>query len=102
MARFLRVPPARSPEISRPIPDWVLGAGLLVATLLAYLPALRAGFIWTDNDYVTAPALQSVAGIGPIWFEFGASDQYYPLLRSAFWLEHRRWGDAPLHIEPRL
>ena len=28
------------------------------------------------------------------WFELGASSQYYPLLHSAFWIEHRFWGDA--------
>ena len=31
-----------------------------------------------------------------IWFELGATQQYYPLLHSAFWIEHRLWGDATL------
>ena len=26
----------------------------------------------------------------------GATQQYYPLLHSAFWLEHKLWGDATL------
>src|SRR5262249_19225270 len=29
-----------------------------------------------------------------IWAEFGATQQYYPLLHSAFWVEHRLWGDS--------
>ena len=29
-----------------------------------------------------------------IWSELGATQQYYPLLHSAFWLEHRLWGDS--------
>lgn len=72
-----------------------LGLLLLGATLLTYLPALQSGFIWNDSDYVTAPALRSVDGFWRIWFELGATEQYYPLLHSAFWLEHRLWGDQP-------
>ncbi len=67
---------------------------MFAVTFLAYAPALRGGFIWNDSDYVTAPALRSVAGFWRIWFELGATEQYYPLLHSAFWIEHRLWGDA--------
>jgi protein O-mannosyl-transferase len=71
-------------------------AVIFCATLLAYSPALRAGFIWDDNPgHVTTPELRSLDGLGRIWFEIGATQQYYPLLHSAFWLEHRLWGDAP-------
>ncbi len=66
------------------------------ATLLAYLPALRAGFIWDDQAHVTAPALRSLAGLWHIWFNLGATQQYYPLLHSTFWLENQLWGQAPL------
>jgi len=37
-----------------------------------------------------------VAGLGRIWFELGATQQYYPVLHSAFWIEHRLWGDDTL------
>src|SRR3954469_17738270 len=42
------------------------------------------------------PALQSWSGLRRIWFEPGVTQQYYPLLHSAFWLEHLFWGDATL------
>ena len=73
-----------------------LGAGLLIfsATLLAYLPALRGGYLWDDNAHVTSTDLQSLDGLKRIWFEVGATQQYYPLLHTAFWLEHRLWGGA--------
>jgi tetratricopeptide (TPR) repeat protein len=72
-------------------------AALVVcATILAYLPALAGGFIWNDSDYVTRPALRSLGGLYRIWTEAGAAEQYYPLLHSAFWAEHRLWGDNPL------
>ena len=72
-------------------------AALVVcATIAAYLPALSGGFIWNDNDYVTSPALRSLHGLALIWTRPGVTQQYYPLLHSAFWLQHRLWGDNPL------
>jgi protein O-mannosyl-transferase len=76
---------------------WGRWAPLLVfvATLLAYGPALRAGFIWDDHPgHVTRPELQSLAGLGRIWWDLGATQQYYPVLHSAFWLEHRLWEET--------
>jgi len=52
--------------------------------------------LWDDSAHVTAPALRSLHGLWRIWFELGATQQYYPLLHSAFWLEHRLWGDSVL------
>jgi protein O-mannosyl-transferase len=72
---------------------FIVSLGLL--TFLVYLPALGAGFIWDDDAHVTAPALRSWSGLSRIWFEVGATQQYYPLLHTAFWIEHRLWGSAP-------
>jgi protein O-mannosyl-transferase len=69
---------------------------IFCATILAYLPALNGGFIWNDSDYVTAPALRSLGGLARIWTEVGATQQYYPLLHSAFWVQHLLWGDHPI------
>jgi tetratricopeptide (TPR) repeat protein len=76
--------------------DWLRALALLVATVAAYFPALRGGLLWDDDGHVTKPALQSLHGLGRIWFELGATQQYYPVLHSAFWVEHRLWGDATL------
>jgi tetratricopeptide (TPR) repeat protein len=73
--------------------SWV--ALIFCATLAAYGPVYRAGLIWNDEDYVTKPELQSLHGLERIWFDVGATQQYYPALHSAFWVEHRLWGDAP-------
>jgi protein O-mannosyl-transferase len=70
---------------------------LYAATFVAYIPAIRGGLIWDDEAYVTKPELQSLHGLGRIWFELGATEQYYPLLHSAFWLQHRLWGDSPIY-----
>jgi len=73
-----------------------LWALLVSATLVAYLPALRGTLLWDDNMHVTRPELRSLDGLWRIWFDLPATQQYYPLLHSAFWVEHRLWGDAVL------
>lgn len=72
---------------------WVLPA-LVIVTVLAYWPALGGGLLWDDQAHITRPDLQSLHGLTRIWFDLGATQQYYPLLHSAFWLEHQLWGDA--------
>jgi tetratricopeptide (TPR) repeat protein len=74
--------------------DWLVGLLILAATLAAYHPVWSAGFIWDDKGHVTRPDLQPLHGLWRIWFEPGATQQYYPLLHSAFWLEHRMWGES--------
>jgi protein O-mannosyl-transferase len=69
---------------------------LCCATLIAYWPSLNGGLVWDDDGHITKRALQSLRGLWRIWFDLGATQQYYPLLHSAFWLEHWLWGDAVL------
>jgi protein O-mannosyl-transferase len=88
-------PPGPEPP-KRELPTGALFFLLLLGTLLAYFPSLRGDFVWDDAGHVTSPALQSWSGLFRIWFEPGATQQYYPLLHTAFWLEHQLWGDAPL------
>jgi tetratricopeptide (TPR) repeat protein len=52
--------------------------------------------VWDDNAHITSPALQSLAGLRRIWFDLGATQQYYPVTHTAFWVMHRLWGDATL------
>jgi len=73
--------------------DWLKGLLLVAVIFLVYQPAWHAGFIWDDDAHVTKPELRSPAGLGRIWIQLGATHQYYPLFHSAFWVEHRLWGD---------
>lgn len=69
---------------------------LVVLTLAAYVPAMMGGFIWDDDSYVTGNRLlRDVEGLRRIWTEPRASPQYYPLVFTTFWLEHRLWGLHP-------
>jgi tetratricopeptide (TPR) repeat protein len=75
-------------------------AGIVLLTLIAYLPALRAGWIWDDDYYVTNNVnLRSAGGLGNIWTKFGLSEggtpQYYPVTHTTFWIEHQLWGLRP-------
>src|SRR5215469_3076679 len=76
------------------LPDRGLVVLLAGSILFSYLPALQGSFLWDDPMHVTRPDLRSLRGLWRIWFDLGATQQYYPLLHSAFWLEHRLWGDA--------
>jgi tetratricopeptide (TPR) repeat protein len=73
------------------------GAIAIVAgCLAAYMPAIRGGFIWDDDDYVTANPLLAVPdGLYRIWFSTDAPSQYFPLVYTTFRVEHQLWGLNP-------
>lgn len=81
---------------ARWFPEPALGILLLASVFVAYAPALTGELLWDDDAHLTSTALQGWDGLQRIWFDLGATQQYYPLLHSAFWLEHRLWGDAEL------
>ena len=73
---------------------WFLGLLLVAATLLVYQPAWKGGPVYDDEDHLTPPELRSLTGLARIWTELGVVSQYYPVTHSAFWAEHKLWGDA--------
>lgn len=79
------------------------GACLVLVVLLAYLPALRGGFIWDDDAWTgkLLPVLRATSGLRAIWFEPKTLQQYYPLSGTTFWLDYQLWEFRPLpyHLE---
>lgn len=69
------------------------GLALLAVTFAAYWPAMFGQYLWDDDAHVTKSGLRSLAGLHDIWFKLGATQQYYPLLHSAFWAEAQLWRD---------
>jgi protein O-mannosyl-transferase len=67
---------------------------IFAATLAAYFPSIGGGLLWDDGAHITALRLQAWRGLWMIWSRLGTTQQYYPILHSAFWLEHRVWGDS--------
>ena len=67
-----------------------LAAALVAAVVVAYLPTLRAGFVWNDDTYLTGNStLDSAHGLHLIWADPRANEQYYPLVFTSFWVEKR-------------
>lgn len=75
----------------------VWGLLLMAVVVIAYVPAIRGGYVWDDDSYVTGNAhLRTVDGLGKIWFQPNASPQYYPLVFTSFWIEFHLWELHPL------
>ena len=73
------------------------GVLIVLLVFLAYFPALCGQFLWDDDANVTDNVpLRSLAGLRRIWFELGATQQYYPLTHTSFWAEYHLWGLSPL------
>jgi protein O-mannosyl-transferase len=69
---------------------------LAAVTLTCYTQALKAEYIWDDDDYVTQnPFLRTAGGLQQIWFKVGATPQYYPMTFTAFWVFYQLWGLNP-------
>ncbi|MGD0060439.1 MAG: tetratricopeptide repeat protein [Verrucomicrobiia bacterium] len=75
---------------------WFLALLLVVVTFVAYQPTWHAGFIWDDDDHLTAnPAMTAPHGLRMIWSSLTFS-RYYPLTLTTFWFGRRLWGLDPL------
>jgi hypothetical protein len=74
-------------------------AVLVLITFWAHAPSLQNHFIWDDDDYVVDNQhLRTAAGLGRIWTDVRATQQYYPLVHTTFWAEYQLWGLAPFHF----
>src|SRR5262249_14438888 len=72
-------------------PWWALIA-IVLLTFIAYSSAFRGDFIVDDDYYVAEnPLLTAPHGLWQIWTTT-KSPQYYPLVFTTFWMEHRLWG----------
>ncbi|HUB66856.1 MAG TPA: hypothetical protein VL981_05165 [Candidatus Methylacidiphilales bacterium] len=97
-------------DISRPAPrkvvsaaplsswlnrDWLWGLVLVLAVILIYMPVWWAGFIWDDDQFITAnPCIVGPLGLKEIWTSNAAD--ICPLTLTTVWFEHALWGLAPL------
>jgi tetratricopeptide (TPR) repeat protein len=91
-------PPTPASRSCKAADDARLRAGALAlilsaSTLVAYAPALDAGFVWDDDDYVTEnPLLHAPDGLRRIWFSMDAPSQYVPLVYTTLRFEYGLWG----------
>ena len=89
---------ARGAERRRAGGRTLLGGLLIVAlTVAAYSSVLPASYIWDDDDYLTDNVhVRTLGGLGRIWFDVGATTQYYPQVYTSFWIEYHLWELNPL------
>jgi tetratricopeptide (TPR) repeat protein len=69
---------------------------IFLGLVLVYWPALHGGILWDDPAHITRVDLRSMRGLWRIWFELGATQQYYPVVHSAFWVMSHVVGDATI------
>src|SRR6478735_5713234 len=62
---------------------WLL---LAAACFAAYYPAVHGTPVWDDDAHITRSELRPIDGLRRIWLEPGATQQWYPVVHSAFWL----------------
>lgn len=80
-----------------PQPTVWAGLAIVAMTALVYSPLRNAGYIWDDDDYVTQNGnLLSFEGLQKTWLAPRSLPQYYPLVHTTFWVEHKLWGLAPV------
>jgi tetratricopeptide (TPR) repeat protein len=95
--------PAADPDSNLPRRNIRLGIlSIVFGALLVYIPAMRAGFIWDDPDYVINNAtLRSFNGLIEMWTQPGSLPQWYPLVHTTYWIEYHLWGLWPTgyHID---
>ncbi len=80
-------------------------AAIVVVTFVAYAPALRSGYVWDDDQYLTDNHLvrtsHGLAAVWAIWYDAEAkrlrinTPQYYPLVYTSYWVENLLWGLEP-------
>jgi tetratricopeptide (TPR) repeat protein len=66
---------------------------IILLTLVAYIPAMRGGFVFDDHILVTgSPIVKASDGLHRFWLTTEAPE-YLPLTSTLWWLEWRLWHD---------
>jgi len=82
---------------------WLPVLLLAAATFLAYRPCLHGDFVWDDDAWTLKLErfFRDASGLGQIWTNLTALQQYYPLTATTFWIDYHLWGfwTLPYHLE---
>ena len=65
-------------------------------TVIVYIPALDAGFVWSDDDTggLTHNVVLEEDGLYRVWFTTD-SINYWPMVWTSYWLEYQLWSLDP-------
>ena len=68
---------------------------IAAATIVAYIPAFKGGWIWDDDSSVYAnPVVTKSDGLYRIWFT-GEDYDFWPMTKTVFWIEWQNFGMNP-------
>src|SRR5580658_7429635 len=85
--KYGRAAPSRRRREEQMAENFFLGLLLFGLAVCVFIPAFSAGFIWDDDQLLTAnPQVQSPTGILGLWFAPATAD-YFPLMSSMLWLQ---------------
>jgi len=88
-------PPRQSSDRGVRVRPLLHGLALGLLTIITYVPALRGGFLWDDDEMLVRNSfVHSPSGLYDIWLTSHLGT-YFPLTSSMFWLEWHLWGDDP-------
>jgi tetratricopeptide (TPR) repeat protein len=83
--------PARTHE-EEVIANFFLGVLLCLLVVVVYYPVFTAGFVWDDDQLLTAnPQVHAANGWWTLWLRPETAD-YFPLTSTTLWIEWRIWG----------
>lgn len=74
---------------------WPRALAIASAALVAYLPALRGGFVFDDHMLLLEGQALNLGSLSDIWLTTKAPD-FFPLTWTTFWIEWRLFGPNPL------
>ena len=80
---------------------WLVLVGFAVSLLVVYAPALTGGFVWDDDENILYnEPLRSLGGLARIWTDPFATQQFYPLTHTSFWVQYQLFGawTTPYHV----
>ena len=69
---------------------------IIIVTLVAYIPAMRGGFVWNDEEVgsLGKNIVLEENGLYRVWLT-SDSVNYWPVTWTSFWLEYQLWGLNP-------
>ena len=75
---------------------FALAIALVLVTLAVYIPAMRAGFIWNDDEQgsLVGNVVLQERGLYRVWFTT-ESINYWPVVWTSYWLEYQFWELDP-------
>jgi len=71
------------------------GAALILAlTVIAYIPSMKAAFVWDDDAMLTGNLVLQPDGLRRSWLTTDQAN-FWPVTWTSYWIEHKLWGTNP-------